>query len=275
MGCQSCRQRPSASSRCSTTRSRDPQDLVGSCRPTAAGDGREGRDQRGDGGLRRPRAADRARGGRSRVPRRIRAPRADRDDRAGRSGGGRQRTVRTTRGMNSASTCSARATAPIRRSGGRCSSPIRNVGGGRPGARIGPRTAARQARLRFAERLDETSPWPGLAHARAGLRDDETGVTLFAGEVPRLARPAGPRARVAGRFARRRARARRLPAPRLTWDAMLVLGPEHGGCSGGGLVAGAAPGGAHAHLQSRDSALVRGAVGSPRGSPAAFESQNR
>ena len=45
---------------------------------------------------------------------------------------------------------------------------IRNVGGGRPGredraAHGGPGKVG----FAFAERLDATAPWPGLAHARA------------------------------------------------------------------------------------------------------------
>jgi hypothetical protein len=38
----------------------------------------------------------------------------------------------------------------------------------------------------FAERLDAGAPFGGLAQDRAGLAAEETGVTAFAGEAPRL-----------------------------------------------------------------------------------------
>lgn len=107
---------------------------------------------------------------------------------------------------------------------------IRNVGGGRPGRE--DRAAHGQpgkVGFAFAERLDETAPWPGLAHARAGLQAHETGVTLFAGEAPRLvvdqlARdPAALAASLA--IALEQAASQR---QRFAWDAMLVVGPEHG-----------------------------------------------
>ncbi len=107
---------------------------------------------------------------------------------------------------------------------------IRNVGGGRPGRE--DRAAHGQpgkVGFAFAERLDGSAPWPGLAHAQAGLAADETGVTLFAGEAPRL---------VLDQLAREpEALAASLavglehvasPRQRLAWDAMLVVGPEHG-----------------------------------------------
>jgi hypothetical protein len=107
---------------------------------------------------------------------------------------------------------------------------VRNVGGGRPGRE--DRAAHGQpgkVGFAFAERLDETAPWPGLAHARAGLDDGETGVTLFAGESPRLVldqlvrEPAALAATLA--VALEHVASQR---QRLAWDAMLVLGPEHG-----------------------------------------------
>jgi hypothetical protein len=107
---------------------------------------------------------------------------------------------------------------------------VRNVGGGRPGRE--DRAAHGQpgkVGFAFAERLDETAPWPGLAQARLDLGDDETGVTLFAGEAPRLVLDQlvrEPEALVASlavgleHVASQR--------QRLAWDAMLVVGPEHG-----------------------------------------------
>lgn len=107
---------------------------------------------------------------------------------------------------------------------------VRNVGGGRPGRE--DRAAHGQpgkVGFAFAERLDSDAPWPGLAHARAGLDQDQTGVTLFAGEAPRLAldqlvrEPEALAASLAGALEQVAS-----PRQRLAWDAMLVIGPEHG-----------------------------------------------
>ncbi len=107
---------------------------------------------------------------------------------------------------------------------------VRNVGGGRPGRE--DRAAHGQpgkVGFAFAERLDSNAPWPGLAHARAGLEPDQTGVTLFAGESPRLAldqlvrEPEALAASLALALEQVAS-----PRQRLAWDAMLVIGPEHG-----------------------------------------------
>ena len=107
---------------------------------------------------------------------------------------------------------------------------VRNVGGGRPGRE--DRAAHGQpgkVGFTFAERLDGDAPWPGLAHARAGLAIDETGVTLFAGEAPRLVldqlarEPESLAASLAVGLEHVAS-----PRQRLAWDAMLVVGPEHG-----------------------------------------------
>ena len=107
---------------------------------------------------------------------------------------------------------------------------VRNVGGGRPGRE--DRAAHGQpgkVGTAFAERLDETAPWPGLAHARAPLGPDETGVTLFAGEAPRfvvdqLARdPDALAVTLAAELEHVGSR-----RARLIHDALLVVGPEHG-----------------------------------------------
>jgi hypothetical protein len=107
---------------------------------------------------------------------------------------------------------------------------IRNLGGGRPGRE--DRAAHGQpgkVGFAFAERLDETAPWPGLAHARGGLEAGETGVTLFAGESPRLVvdqlvrEPEALAATLAVALEHVAS-----PRQRFAWDAMLVLGPEHG-----------------------------------------------
>jgi hypothetical protein len=105
---------------------------------------------------------------------------------------------------------------------------VRNVGGGKP--REEDRAAHGQpGKLSscFAERLKD-SPWPGLAQDR-GVAAEETGVTLFAAEAPRV---------IVDQLARTPEELtlslgaglewighRRL---RLAFDAVLVVGPEHG-----------------------------------------------
>jgi hypothetical protein len=107
---------------------------------------------------------------------------------------------------------------------------IRNVGGGRPGredraAHGGPGKVG----FAFPERLDAMAPWPGLAHARTGLAPEETGVTVFAGEGPRfvadqLVRDPNSLAASLAAELEHVASVRQ----RLVFDALLVVGPEHG-----------------------------------------------
>jgi hypothetical protein len=104
----------------------------------------------------------------------------------------------------------------------------RNVGGGKP--QVEDRAAHGQmGKLSscFAERLHD-SPWEGLAQAR-GVPDGETGVTLVATEAPRivvdqLARD--PEALCASLAPELEAVAH--PKQRLAFDALLLVGPEHG-----------------------------------------------
>lgn len=107
---------------------------------------------------------------------------------------------------------------------------VRNVGGGRPGRE--DRAVQGQpgkVGFAFAERLDQTAPWAGLAHARLGLAPNQTGVTLFAGEAPRLIvdqlvrDPEALAAMLAVAVEHVAS-----PRQRVAWDAMLVLAPEHG-----------------------------------------------
>jgi hypothetical protein len=107
---------------------------------------------------------------------------------------------------------------------------VRNIGGGRPGRE--DRAAHGQpgkVGFAFAERLDEDAPWPGLAHERAGLAPGDTGVTVFAGDgarvvVDQLARePEALAASLAGELEHVGS-----VRSRLLFDALLVLGPEHG-----------------------------------------------
>jgi hypothetical protein len=107
---------------------------------------------------------------------------------------------------------------------------VRNIGGGRP-QREDRAAHGNPAKVgfAFAERLDETGPWPGLAHDRADLGPGETGVTVFAGESPRAI--VDQLARTADELAGSLAVALESvasPRHRLIFDAMLVIGPEHG-----------------------------------------------
>jgi hypothetical protein len=104
-----------------------------------------------------------------------------------------------------------------------------NIGGGRPGVEDRA-THGQMGKLGscFAERLDATAPWPGLAQDR-GVPAGETGVTLVATEAPRvivdqLARePDGLCASLALAL-----ESVAHPKQRLAFDALLVVGPEHG-----------------------------------------------
>jgi hypothetical protein len=105
---------------------------------------------------------------------------------------------------------------------------VRNLGGGHPQKE--DRAAHGQPgkiTSCFAERLHD-SPWKGLAQAR-GVAADETGVTLFAGEAPRL---------IVDQLARTPDELCGSIGEALEWvghrrqrfvlDAVLVVGPEHG-----------------------------------------------
>jgi hypothetical protein len=107
---------------------------------------------------------------------------------------------------------------------------VRNVGGGKPG--LEDRATHGQAGkvgCAFAERLGDGAPWPGLAQDRAALAAEETGVTVVALEAPRLimdqiARdPEGLCASLALAL-----ESITTPRLRLAFDALLLVGPEHG-----------------------------------------------
>jgi hypothetical protein len=106
---------------------------------------------------------------------------------------------------------------------------VRNVGGGLP--RREDRAAHGQAgkvSACFAERLDATAPWEGLAQAR-GVPDGETGVTLFAAEAPRVI--VDQLARTPEQLCASLAfglESVSTPRMRLAFDAALLVGPEHG-----------------------------------------------
>jgi hypothetical protein len=107
---------------------------------------------------------------------------------------------------------------------------VRNLGGGIP--RREDRAAhgnPGKLGMAFAERLDESAPWPGLAHDLGGLEPHQTGVVVFAGEAPRwivdqLART--PEELVSAMAVALEHVAS--PRARLGFDALLVIGPEHG-----------------------------------------------
>jgi hypothetical protein len=107
---------------------------------------------------------------------------------------------------------------------------VRNIGGGRPG--FEDRAAQGQPGklgCAFAERLDESAPWPGLAQARLDLTPEETGVTLVALEAPRLiidqlARD--PEALCASYALALESVS--TPRMRLAVDALVLVSPEHG-----------------------------------------------
>jgi hypothetical protein len=105
---------------------------------------------------------------------------------------------------------------------------VRNVGGGRPG--VEDRAAHGQAGKLgacFAERLDGM-PWAPLAQDR-GVPAGETGVTLMAAEAPRIV--VDQLARDPDDLAHSLAAALESvahPKQRLAWDALLLVGPEHG-----------------------------------------------
>ena len=142
---------------------------------------------------------------------------AARHDRTRRPGDRRHRPVRRAAGMNTGVNALGQGNRATTTTGRALQLVVRNVGGGAP-RRRGPRRPrpARQARhvLRRAPRRDRAVAW-----ARAGPRRaarGETGVTLFAGEAPRLivdqlARDPDGAARLAGDGAR----AARHPAPAL------------------------------------------------------------
>ena len=144
---------------------------------------------------------------------------------------------------------------------------VRNLGGGRPG--IEDRAAHGQAgklAACFAERLDETAPWPGLAQER-GVPEGETGVTVIAVEAPRvvvdqLARdPDGLCASLAPALegiANRK--------QRMAFDALLLVGPEHGRIfREAGWDRARVREELFARTMSPAGELVRGAGGSPEG----------
>ena len=104
---------------------------------------------------------------------------------------------------------------------------VRNVGGGHPGG-VDRATFGSPAKVGFCFAEDEAgSPWTSLAESR-GWRADQSTVTVFAGESPRIL--ADERSRTPESLTRHLAQALQAtvsPRMMLGMDAMLVLSPEH------------------------------------------------
>ena len=104
---------------------------------------------------------------------------------------------------------------------------IRNVGGGRPGG-VDRATHGSPAKVGLAFPENEaTSPWTSLAESR-GFRPDQSTVTLFPGEGPRIF--VDQKSRSAESLTRHLAQTLLSNiSPRLAvqFETMIVLGPEH------------------------------------------------
>jgi hypothetical protein len=104
---------------------------------------------------------------------------------------------------------------------------VRNVGGGLPGG-VDRATFGSPAKVGFCFAEDEAgSPWTSLAESR-GWRADQSTVTVFTGESPRIF--ADERSRTPESLTRHLAQALQAtvsPRMMLGMDAMLVLSPEH------------------------------------------------
>ena len=104
---------------------------------------------------------------------------------------------------------------------------VRNVGGGHPGG-VDRATFGSPAKVGFCFAEDEAgSPWTSLAESR-GWRADQSTVTVFTGESPRIL--ADERSRTPESLTKHLAQALQAtvsPRMMLGMDAMLVLSPEH------------------------------------------------
>ena len=103
---------------------------------------------------------------------------------------------------------------------------VRNVGGG-PERWTGPRSARRPRWASASPRDEAGSPWTSLAESRR-WRADQSTVTVFAGESPRIF--ADERSRSPESLTKHLAQALQAtvsPRMMLGMDAMLVLSPDH------------------------------------------------
>jgi hypothetical protein len=146
--------------------SRDPQDLVGEVPPYGGRRPSRRWRQRGHGRLPARAPAGRARRRRGRLRRGVRAARPARHDAPGRAARRGLRAVAARSAWRAAATCSGRATGEPR-SAARCSSSCAtSAAAGRP---RGPRAHGQPGKVGacFAERLDDTAPWPGSPRTAA------------------------------------------------------------------------------------------------------------
>ena len=189
--------------------------------------GREGGHQRGDGRVQARVPAGRARRRRGCVHRRVQHARAARHHHAGRTSLIVNGPIRNAIGMNSRRTCSARATAPTARSGGRCSSWSATSAAAGPGRRPCQPGQPGQGRLLF--RRGRRGLAVGVLGGAAGFAPEQSTVTVFAGEGPRcvfdqLSRDADePRPQPGHDLV-----ATTHPKLALGFDGVLVISPEHG-----------------------------------------------
>jgi hypothetical protein len=169
-------------------------------------------------------------------------------------------------GMNSGGNCLGQGNRANSTIGRALQLVVRNVGGGRPGEEDRA-THGQPGKVGscFAEDV-ATSPWDPLC-AERGVPAGETGVTLMATEAPRaivdqLARdPEGLCASLALAL-----ESVAHPKQRLAFDAMLVVGPEHGRVFGeAGWDRARVRDRLFALTTSPAGGLVRGAGGSPEG----------
>ena len=104
---------------------------------------------------------------------------------------------------------------------------VRNVGGGHPGG-VDRATLGSPAKLGFCfAEAEDAAPWPTLAESR-GRRADQSTVTAFAGESPRVF--ADERSRTPESLVRHLALALKASvSPRAVqmFDGMLIMSPEH------------------------------------------------
>ena len=144
---------------------------------------------------------------------------------------------------------------------------IRNVGGGLPGG-VDRAAHGNPGKVGFAFAEDGSTPW-GWLHEQRGLPAGSSGVTLFPGEGPRIV--VDQLSRHPESLARSFAAALRSVAhPKLVigFDAVLVVGPEHGRVfDDAGWTRQALTARLHELLQIPGAELVRGAGGIAEGVP--------
>jgi hypothetical protein len=177
----------------------------------------------------------------------------------------------TRAGMNSAGNCLGQGNRANTTIGRALQLVVRNVGGGRP-QHEDRATHGQPGKLSacFAERMED-SPWPPLSVDR-GFAADDTTVTLFAAEAPRVV--VDQLARDPDGLCHSLALALDAiahPKLRFIFDAVLVIGPEHARVfAEAGWSKDTVRARLHAFTERPAAELVRGAGGSPEGLDGAF-----